>query len=380
MKIAVNSRLLLEAKHQTGVANYCYQILKRLIDLHPEHEFHLLFDRSSHDDSLLAASNVVAHVLHPPARHPVLWYLWFEQAIPRWMARQDPDVFLSMDGHASLAVARRSLCPQIMVCHDIVWKHDRTAVSALVQRFYEYYVPRYIRAVDLTVAVSRTTSKELTQYGLSSEPIPVAPNGVRSIFRPSSPEEIAAAREKYTQSSPYYLFVGALHPRKNISRLIKAYDLLRSTDTTSSTKLVIVGQASWKTEEMRQTYEASPYQEDIIFTGYIDDAELVRVMGAALCLCYVSLQEGFGVPILEAMACDVPVITSNRSSMPEVAGDAALLVDPESITEINAAMKRIATDAALRAELIERGHGRMDHYSWDRSAEIIWDAIESLEI
>jgi len=357
-----------------GIGSYTYQILKRLIVNHTEHEFHLLFDRRNHDATLLHHDHVHAHVIGPQARHPILWYLWFERSVARWIDKEKPDVFLSMDGHMSLSAT----CPTVMVCHDIAWKHDRTAVSWMVQKYYEHYVPKFLERSDTVIAVSETTKADITVLHPSLSEIPVAPNGVREIFCPQSETVVQQVRDRYTAGKAYFLFVGALHPRKNIARLIRAYDAY-SSSSDSSTRLLIVGQASWKTAEMKAAYDSSPYRDRIIFTGYVDDTELVRIVGSALCLCYVSLYEGFGVPILEAMACDVPVITSDRSSMPEVAGDAAVLVNPESVPELAAAMLRMEKDAELRDRLVTLGRQRVNYYSWDRSAQIIWAEILRLQ-
>jgi glycosyltransferase involved in cell wall biosynthesis len=166
-----------------------------------------------------------------------------------------------------------------------------------------------------------------------------------------------------------------LHPRKNLGNLFKAYDLFRSK-SSQPVKLVITGARKWWTKEIETVYSNLAFKNDVIFTGRLDLLQAKDVMGAALALTYVSYFEGFGIPIVEAFKCGTPVITSNVTSMPEVAGNAALTVDPFSPEDIASAMGNILYDKELRDKLIERGHERAKLFTWDVSARLLWNSIE----
>jgi glycosyltransferase involved in cell wall biosynthesis len=174
---------------------------------------------------------------------------------------------------------------------------------------------------------------------------------------------------------PYFLFVGSIHRRKNLPNMMKAFTEFRKTSATEM-KFIIAGSRRWWNDEMEDAYNNSAYRNDIIFTGRIDNSVLPMLTGAAFALLFVSRFEGFGIPIIEAMKCGVPVITSANSSMPEVAGDAAILVHPDSVTSITEAMKNIAEDDSLRKDLSLKGIKRAEKFSWDESAALFWKSIE----
>ena len=171
--------------------------------------------------------------------------------------------------------------------------------------------------------------------------------------------------------------LGSVHPRKNITGILSAFEEFKRSDP-QNTCLLIVGRMAWKTGEIRKAYRTHPFRDAIIFSGYLPDAIMFQALMRSLALIYVSFFEGFGLPIVEAMSLGVPVITSNRSSMPEIAGEAALLADPDNSKDIAAAMKRIAEDPDLRTALIEAGVRRAGRYCWEETARALGRIIETL--
>jgi glycosyltransferase involved in cell wall biosynthesis len=184
-------------------------------------------------------------------------------------------------------------------------------------------------------------------------------------------------RQRYTGGDPYFLFVGALHPRKNITGLLRAYDTFRKR-SISRIKLLIVGAGMHKTGEMYETYNQMTFKQDVAFTGRVTNEELFQIYGAAFSLVYVPFFEGFGIPILEAMRSGVPVICSDTTSMPEVGGDAVCYVHPDHSEQIAEAMIRIAADPAYRKVLIHKGFEQQNRFSWERSAKLLWVSIEAM--
>src|SRR5690606_15050327 len=324
MKIAVNTRLLLKGKLE-GIGWYTHQTLKRIVLSHPEHEFIFFFDRKF-DESFIYADNVKGVTISPQARHPFLYYLWFEWLIPYYLKKYKVDVFLSPDGLTTL----NSRVPSCLVIHDLAFEHFPEHNRFLDGRYYRFFTPRFARKAKRIVTVSEFSKQDIfKQYGVENEKISVSYNGAHSGYRPLSFEEKSVIKNNWTSGQEYFIFAGALHPRKNVVNLLKAFIVFKRKYKTNM-KLVIVGRMAWKYDEVEKMKNDMPFREDVIWTGYLDVQQLSQLMGAAYALVYASLFEGFGIPILEALQCHVPVIASNTSSMPEVAGAAGLLVDPYS--------------------------------------------------
>lgn len=372
MRIAVNTRLLLKDRLE-GIGWFTYETLKRITRQHPEHQFFFIFDRK-YDDSFIFSDNITPLVTGPQARHPVLFYLWFEHSIPRLLNKLNADLFLSTDGYLSLSTNKKSF----VVMHDLNFEHYPEYVPFMARKHYRHYFPKYARKADRIATVSEFSKLDIVeQYRVSPDKIDVVYNGANEKFRPLTESEITGVRKKYTKGLPYFIFIGALHPRKNLVNLFKAYD--RFCDVCSEkVKLMIVGEKLYWTREIREAYETMKYKDEVLFSGRLGFEELQNIMGAALALAYVSRFEGFGIPIVEAFYAGIPVITSNITSMPEVAGDAALLADPFSIESISNAMEQMATDVKLRKSLIEKGNERKKLFTWQKSADRLWESIEKI--
>lgn len=370
MRIAVNARFLLEGRLE-GIGRYSYEISKRLVEQHPEDEFVFLFDREYSDDFVFG-KNVIPVVLFPPARHPFLWYLWFEWTVPKALKKYRADVFFSPDGYLSL----RTRVPTLMCIHDLAFVHFPDLISGVVSRFYHYFTPKYLRKAARIVTVSNFVKNDIqAKYHIPASKISVTPNAAQPEFRPLDADEKVQVKTRFSAGKDYFFFVGAVHPRKNVHRLIRAFDVFKK-QTHSDVQLLIAGRFAWQTGEVKDAFEASSFQSDIHFLGYVSEADLPGLMGSALAFVWVSLFEGFGIPLLEAMHADVPVITSSVSAMPEVAGDAALLVNPESCDEIATAMNSIYSNAELRINLVSKGRKQRDKFSWDASADLIYDLLK----
>ena len=372
MKIVVNTRLLLKNRLE-GIGWFTYETLKRIVRNHPEHEFIFVFDRTF-DAEFVFSDNVTPVVLFPPTRHPVLQYIWSEISMVRLLKREKPDLFLSPDGFLSL----RAKTPSVAVIHDLNFEHYPKDIKKWSERkFYKRYFPRYARKAKRIATVSHYSKQDIIDcYSIDSEKIDVTCNGVNEFYLPLNREEVFSVRENLTGGAPYFIYIGALRPRKNLKTLFYAFDAYRTAYPEAQEKLVIVGNQRWHGEEMKKAYESMEYRNEVIFTGSLTPDRLRMTLGAALALTYISYFEGFGIPIVEAFQAGVPVITSNVTSMPEIAGDAALLIDPFGQESIIRAMRQMATDETLRKELIEKGHRRQQIYTWDKAAELLWGCIE----
>jgi len=370
LDIAVNVRFLLPGNQLEGIGRFTYETLKRLVAAHSEHTFHFLFDRPF-DASYVFGSNVVPHVLPPPARHPFLWVAWFEGAVAWWLWRHRPAVFLSPDGYTTLATS----VPRVTVFHDLAFEHFPEHMSVLEHKYYQFFAPRFARVSQRLIAVSEATKQDVVRtYGVPANKISIAYNAADECFRPLPADVQQVTRERYAVGKLYFLFVGALHPRKNLANLLRAFDEFKER-TGATTKLLIVGRTAWKAGPMFDVYQRMAHRRDVHLTGRVSEDELVQLYAAALATVYVPYFEGFGIPIIEAQACASPVLTSDRSSMPEVAGGAALLVDPFSPTAIANALVRLQQEPKLRDQFIEQGLKNSQRFSWSNSAEILWLCI-----
>lgn len=372
MKIAVNTRLLIKDKLE-GIGWFTYETLKRITQQHKEHDFYFIFDRKFSDEFIFS-ENITPIVASPQARHPFLYYLWFEHSLPRVFKKIKPDLFFSPDGYLSLRAKVKSMC----VFHDLNFEHYPQDLPYLERKNYRHFFPKYAQKAKRLATVSEYSKQDIVeQYNIKPEKIDVVYNGASEGFKPLDELKQQQIREKYTDGKPYFIFVSALHPRKNLVNLFKAFDEFKEKKS-SDIKLMVVGEKMWWTKEIEQAYENMQFKDEVIFSGRLEFTELQRVLASALALTYVSYFEGFGIPIVEAFYAGTPVITSNVTSMPEVAGDAALLVDPFSVQSITDAMMKISSDEVFRKTLIEKGKKRAENFTWQKSADRLWASIEKV--
>ncbi|HBL74160.1 MAG: glycosyltransferase [Bacteroidetes bacterium GWF2_42_66] len=370
MNIAVNTRLLLKGKLE-GIGFFTKETLARITRAHPGHQFIFIFDRP-YSDEFIFSDNITPVIVSPPTRHPFLWIIWFELRIPAILKKYKADLFFSPDGYLSL----NTKVPQIAAIHDLNFVHRPNDLPWLKAKYYNFFFPRFARRARRIVTVSNYSKDDIVHsYKINPDKIDVAYNGINSLYVPVSEDEKLVVRQKYTDGCEYFLFIGSLHPRKNICGLLRAYDAFRNA-TKTNMKLVIAGGELFKTGNIEKTFRRMRHKSDVIFTGRISSEELHLVLGAALCLTFVPFFEGFGIPVVEAMSAGVPVISSNTTSLPEVGGNAVVYVDPSFPEEIKDAMMRIAQDKNLRDELIEKGFRQKEKFSWDKTAEVVWAAIQ----
>jgi glycosyltransferase involved in cell wall biosynthesis len=370
MKIAINCWVL-RNKQLDGIGYFTINAVARMIRQHPDIQFQILCDKNFTED-YFQFPNVTQYRVFPPYRHPVLYLLFMETVVPFFLNRHKPDVFLSMEGFLSLF----SRCKQVPLIHDINFEHKPEDLKWQNRLYFRFFFKRFARKATRIATISEYSKMDIARfYHVPSAKIDNVSGGIRDNFRPLSPAEIQDVRIQWSSGKPYFFFVGSMHPRKNIKRLLEAFSLFKEK-TGSDIKLVLAGSILWKTADLKDAYESSSCKEDIIFTGRLSDDDLRKVLGAALALSFVPIFEGFGLPIVEAMQSDVPVICSNVSSMPEVAGDAALLVDPYDLNSISMAMEKIFSDAGLRALLIQRGNLQKEKFSWDRTALLLWQTLQ----
>lgn len=370
MRIAFNGRLLIENKLE-GIGYFTWEVLKNMVRLYPEHDYLILFDRPPADKFRLPG--VEFRVLRPSARHPVLYRIWFDILVPLHVRMWDAEIFVSFDGFTS----QNLHIPVVTAIHDLAYLHFPDFMKSTDRRYYQKFQPRFARTSDKILAASRFTARDIaSQYGIDSHKIEVVYNGSR--FEHDVPQDDQGFLEKYDLTAgSYFIYTGSLHPRKNIVRLVEAFEQ-SAAGRSGRVKLVLAGRRAWDADEIFEAIHSSKVADQIVHTGYIPDAELWNLMRHALGLCYVSLFEGFGVPVLDAFHAGVPVICSQSTSLPEVAGAAALMVDPHDVDEICIAMDGVWQDDSLRKDLIRKGHGQKVKFSWTATTQKIFHALEEV--
>ncbi len=370
MKIAVNTRLLLKDKLE-GIGVFTCETMKRMVKAHPEHTFYFIFDRN-YDERFLFAENVQPVLTFPPARHPYLWYIYFEYSIPYVLGKLKPDLFLSPDGWLSL----RTDVPQVDVIHDLNFEYKKDFLSSKYQNYYVKYFPQFARKAARIATVSEFSKQDIHRYyDIPEEKIDVVYNSSGGSFAPLSREQRLEAKVKYAWGCDYFLFVSAVHKRKNLANMLKAFDAFKDSADTDM-KFVVAGERFGNQDDVNEVLHSMRHAADVRFLGYVTAEELVELMGSAHALVYASLFEGFGIPILEAFAAETAVITSDVTSMPEVAGDAAILVDPQSVEQMADAMRKLWTDESFRQSLIAKGREQRTRFSWEQTADKLWQCIE----
>lgn len=370
--IAVNTRFLLDGRLE-GIGWFTYETLKRLVAWHPEVDFIFFFDRPYHQ-KFVFANNVTPVVLFPPARHPILFYCWFEFAVSRALKKYQVDIFISTDGFLSL----KTTVPTLLVIHDLAHVHFPEQVKYIEQRYYNFFMQKFAQKATRIATVSEYSKQDIhQQYQIPLNQIDVVYNGARENFQPVSDPLQKQTKKKYANGQGYFFYIGAVHPRKNVHRLIQAFDQFKKK-TNAPLKLLIAGRFAWQTGKVKEAFDQAHYQQDITFLGYVKDEEVPLLMGSAYALTYISLFEGFGIPLLEAMNCDIPVITSNVSSMPEVISNAGLTVSPTATEEIVSAMTKLYKNKDLRKKLSLNAQLQRQKFSWDLTTQRLEKSLSYL--
>ncbi len=339
---------------RTGTENYALQLIRAMLDLDAPHRFVLYFRDTPPADLFPQRAQVEQRVIPWPR-------LWTHTRFAFSLLRDRPDVTF-VPAH-TLPFWLRG--PAVVTVHDLGYVYFPEAHATLARRYLEWSTRHSVKRATLIVADSLATSEDMAaHYGISEARIKLVYPGVDESLTPvSDPKVLAAVRARYHLPERYLLFVGTLQPRKNIARIVQGYARWRAAQPSPDVALVLAGQRGWLFDP-RWISGA----EGVILPGYVDDADVAALYSGALALVFPTLHEGFGFPVLEAMRCGTPVITSNTSSLPEVAGDAALLVNARDPGEIADAIGRLVSDPGLRKALIAKGFQQAGQFTWARAA------------
>ena len=357
MRIGVDARLMYHQK--AGISKYTWHLLQAFANLNLNDEF-IIFQHREQRDPILERSNFRRATLYAPVHTRLEQYM-----LPLELLRFPLDLLHITDFIQPL-YAR---VPTVITVHDLAFLHYPHFLTSKSAAFYGQ-IDRAVRVADAVIVPSESTMRDLVaMLGVARSKIDVIYEAAAEMFVPLPIEETrAAVRREYRLPESYILCVGTVEPRKNITGLLHAFEILRTRYGAPDTVLALAGGTGWLYDDVTATVAKLGLTDSVRFLGRVSDEALHRLYVGARCHVHPAYYEGFGLPPLEAMACGTPTIVSNVSSLPEVVQDAALLVDPNSHEEIAVAMNRLLTDDALHAEMREKGLQRARGFSWTRAA------------
>jgi glycosyltransferase involved in cell wall biosynthesis len=267
-------------------------------------------------------------------------------------------------------------CATVVMIHDLSFEHIPETFKRRSWMQMRLTVRRTARSAAHILTDSEYSRQDILRtYGLPPERVTTTPLAASSRFEPVHDSQVL---EKYGISGDYILAVGSIQPRKNIARLIRGYTRMLSQHPNNAPRLVIVGKRAWLFEDTIRAAAVSSANDKILFTGYVPESDLAALYTGALCFAYPSFFEGFGIPLLEAMRCGAPTITSDRTCFPEVVGDASLMIDPFDEHSIADGLWRIISDAALREQLRSRGFVQSSLFDWRQTARLTLGVYEQV--
>jgi glycosyltransferase involved in cell wall biosynthesis len=368
MKIGVSARSLVF--DLTGIGRYVLEMCRHLAQ--KGHELYIyLPEKPSIELTHLPEAKV--HIGN--YRGAIQRILWEHIVLPHLVAKDEIDIFWG-PAHRLPFFLHKDI-PRVLTIHDLVWVNAGSTMKVQNWLAERLLMAPAIKSADMIVADSQSTAEALLHsFPVAKKKINVIYPGLSRYEENKSINYIDSFRTKNDISSKYVLFVGTLEPRKNLSRLLEAYSRL-SSDVRDSLNMVIVGGQGWRMGDLSQLISELDIEASVKLTGYIPDSELGCLYANAYFLAMPSLYEGFGFPIIEAQAVGVPVLTSNLSSMPEVAGDAALLVDPYDVDELSAAILRLDNDNILYQCLACKARANAERFDWNKSADMLLNVFQN---
>ncbi|MGC8878430.1 MAG: glycosyltransferase family 4 protein [Anaerolineae bacterium] len=361
MQIGLNAQLLtLKPNYRgAGINAYIFHLLRAIGELELPHHFTVFLGERGFREK-----NLDLHYTHWPTHHPGVRIVWEQLVLPELLRRAGVEVLHAM----AFVIPLMAGCPSVVTIYDLSFLRYPHAFRPFNRWYLSCFTPLSARRARRVIAISESTRQDVIRYlHVAPERVDVIHCGVAPSFQPLPASEVERFRRERQLSDPFILFVGTLEPRKNVGLLVRAYARWRARDAQAP-KLVIAGAKGWYFETIFHTVASLGLDDSVLFPGYISAEDLPLWYNAAGLFVYPSLFEGFGLPVLEAMACGTPVICSNTSSLPEVAGDAAVLVAPDDEIGLAEAMCAVWESSALRYTMIERGLARARELTWTRVA------------
>jgi glycosyltransferase involved in cell wall biosynthesis len=371
MKIGIDGSPIL--KEKTGVGNYVYNLIKWLGNIDSVNEYSIFLNsfKGSFNANIKYQNFKIKRFRIPGKILMLSWgYLKFP---PIDLLTGKFDIFHS----TNFIIPPKKEGKIIITIHDLYFMKYPENTELFGGRYFKRFLPSNINKVDKIIAVSRSTKRDIINIlGVNEDKIEVIYEGVDNIFKPINDRvKVLKIKDRYSLPDKFILFVGSIEPRKNILSLIKSFSLIRSK---IEHKLVVVGSKGWGYKNIFDAIDSLNLRKSVMFTGYVPEYDLPYIYNASDLFVFPSFYEGFGLPVLEAMACGIPVIASNRSSIPEIIGDSGIVIDPDNIHELKDAMLNLLNNDELKKRLIDKGIKRASMFSWEKTAYNTLDLYKSV--
>ncbi len=368
-RIGINTRLLKRGSLD-GIGRFTYEVFRRVIANSPEHSFILYYDNKN-EARLLDFPNCQAQFLSPPTKHVYLFDFYFNKVLARRAKADQLDLLISPDG----ILCKGLDIPQLPVIHDLNFEHHPEWLPNHVAKYYRKRFRVFAEMATQVATVSEYSKQDIAKtYDIPENNIHVVYNAGGAQFKPIGEADREATRAHFTGGKEYLLFVGTIHPRKNIEGLIKTFQAYRD-QSKSECMLLIAGKEVLWSDEMKRALDECPYKQDIKILGALDDEDLTRVTASAHTMVYLSHFEGFGIPIVEAMQSGVPVVVSDATVLPEVVGPNGNIAAHGNYEEAATKIQKLS-DSNLKAKSIADGMERARSFNWDTSAEAMQAVIQ----
>ena len=369
MTIAVNA-CFLNNEHLTGNGNFIVECFSRLAEKFSHHRFIFISDKPV-NEKYIASKNITSVITGPQIKNPLLLQYWLNYKVPAVLRKNKADVFFSI-GHCSL----RTKVPQCLMVNELSFLHHPHFFTRSWFRFYKKNMPNFFNNAKVVVTASQFLKQDVINfYKIKEGKIDVVYQGINKIFIPVNWQQKEAIKEKNTAGKEYFLYTGEIHSNKNLINLLKAFSFFKKRQK-SNMQLVLATTATVKDPSFNQSLAAYKYKDEVKLLNNLAIETLAAITAAAYALVYPVFYEGFCATTLEAMQAGVPVITSNKTVMPEICGDAALYINPDDFNDIADKMMLLFKDENKRDELISKGRQQADKYNWDKTTKLLWQAME----
>ena len=349
---------------------FIYETFKRIVGNNPQQDFIFITDKKN-GQPFIESKNAKTITVAATARYSLLWQYWYDVKITAALKKHKADLFISCDGICSTTAK----IPQCLLLHDLNSLYPTGFIKKNHAAFYKKNTAKFLRKAATIATLSEFSKKKIvTEYDIPVDKITAVYSGVDEIFKPMNIDEKQRVKNNYTNSTEYFLYTGEIHQRRNIVNLLKAFSVFKKRQQTNM-KLMLVGIDSTSHIKFKEDLKSYKYRNDVVLLNGIEEIERARIIAAAYGLIYPSAQDGFAIPVLEAIQCEVPVIIPENSSMREILEEGALYIDEGNHTAIAEKMMLLYKDENKRKDLFEKSKGVSSRFNWDTTAELFWKTI-----
>ncbi len=366
MTIAVNTGFSGEGQTD-DTRNFIFECLSRLAEKLPQHQFFFLFDKPYPENGIFS-ENVTTVITGPRPKNTLLWQYWFNYKLPALLKKHKADVFISMDGICSL----RTKLPQCLFVPDLTFLQYPQVLKKSQVRFFKKFMPVFLAKAKSIATVSQSSkSVIIDKYKTDAGKIDVVYCGISEIYKPITQEEKEAIKEKYTECKEYFLSLGNSSIAGNLVNLLKAFSFFKKRQK-SNMMLLIAGRPGEQFTKQLSTFK---FRSEVRVLENLSKEELVKITAAAYAMVYPALYADFAIAPLQAMQCEVPVVSSNAGTFPELCGSASLYFDPDDFKDIAENMMLVFKDENKAKELVKAGKIQARLYQWDKTIDLFWQFI-----